>query len=318
MTDALPTLSFDWNTCSLDEWQGLLARIPQSNLLQTWPYAQTMRSQQYMGTRFGIVREGNECVALCQIQEIKLLGVIHVITLDRGPLWLEDRGTELDWQAFIQLFAATFPKRLGRMRRFMPELPFTPEAEDWMTQNGFRRKYPGYQSIWVELSPDSDSLRKNLKQKWRNRLNVAERSNLTIKSDRPNQYISRLLMHYRDDKRAKNYPGPDPKLVQSLFQSFSASDDVLLLRAEQKGEMIAAILIFCHGQAATYQVGWSDEQGRNVSAHHKLLWDVIVALKERGITWFDLGGIHPDSAEGVTKFKRGLGGKAFQLVGLYK
>ncbi|HBA41433.1 MAG TPA: GNAT family N-acetyltransferase, partial [Alphaproteobacteria bacterium] len=47
-------------------------------------------------------------------------------------------------------------------------------------------------------------------------------------------------------------------------------------------------------------------QGRKSAATNFLLWQAIEILKERGIDWFDLGGIHPDAAPGLTHFKSGL------------
>ena len=92
---------------------------------------------------------------------------------------------------------------------------------------------------------------------------------------------------------------------------------MLVLRANLDGEPVAGILIFTHGKSATYQVAWTNEAGREHRAHHLLLWHTILELKERDITWLDAGGINPEHAEGVTRFKRGLGGDEFELIGFY-
>ena len=80
--------------------------------------------------------------------------------------------------------------------------------------------------------------------------------------------------------------------------------------------MIAAVMIFIHGRGATYQAGWTTPYGRDKGAHHLLLWQAIVALKQRGVTSFDLGG-HTHDNEGLMRFKQGLGGHEITLIGSY-
>ena len=40
----------------------------------------------------------------------------------------------------------------------------------------------------------------------------------------------------------------------------------------------------------------------------KLQWTLIKWLKERGVRWYDLGGIDPEGNPGVYSFKRGFSG----------
>ena len=316
LTEPSLDMSIDWTAGSVAHWDDLIGQADRSTLLQSWPYAQTMRASQQMGARFGVITVGTETVGLVQIQEIKL-GPIHIVALDRGPLWLIPKVSQDHWAAFFTLFAETFPKRLGRFRRVMPEVNKDPTLEQTLHTLGFRRKTPGYQSIWLDLTPDVGVLRRNLKQKWRNRLNVAERSALTVNNDHPDRHIQWLIRHYTEDRRKRRYPGPSPKIVQHLCQFAQPRNEVLLLRALDQDTPVAAILVFRHGHAATYQIGWTSDKGRKLSAHHLLLWHAIDELKTAGTHHFDLGGINPESAEGVTQFKRGLGGKEFELIGLY-
>ena len=73
-----------------------------------------------------------------------------------------------------------------------------------------------------------------------------------------------------------------------------------------------------HGQCATYQIGWTSADGRTANAHHVLLWDAISLLRDRGYRFLDLGGINPEAASGVTRFKTGLGGTPYALVPIHR
>jgi lipid II:glycine glycyltransferase (peptidoglycan interpeptide bridge formation enzyme) len=119
------------------------------------------------------------------------------------------------------------------------------------------------------------------------------------------------------DKLQRGYDGPDLPVITALGQRFAVEKNLLIGTAKLENNKIAAILILCHGTSATYQIGWSSEDGRTHSAHHRLLFESLSQLRARGITDLDLGGINDDSAKGVKTFKTGMGGETIQLAGLY-
>lgn len=315
--DADSAYQIQWNDLDLAAWEKLFAEIPQSNLLQSWPYAQMMRQRQQMKTRFGRFTKDGETLALFQVHEVKLGPLYHVVTLDRGPLWLDLPVSKDDWAAFALSYAEAFPKRLGRRRRFMPELETSPWAENLLKKAGFVPKALGYQSIWLDLGRSQAELRANMKGKWRNKLNQSERRHLSVRPRNDPASFSWLMQRYAEDRRLRRYRGPSVALLRSLYSFCAPRGEVFALFAAKGDETVAGILVFRHGTSATYQVGWTSEAGRALSAHQFLLWHGITQLKSEGCSWFDLGGIHPEDAEGVTRFKRGLGGVPFQLVGIY-
>ncbi len=309
-------MDFDWSQRPVREWRAFLARAPQVTLLQSWPYARAVRAQNQLMTRTAVVRQHGAPRGVFQIQEVTL-GPLHVVHLHRGPLWLDDAPSRDEWADFLKLFDETFPARLGRWRRIMPSLPHTDETEALMTALGYRAKGDPYQTIWVDLTPDLAVLRRGLKQKWRNALNKAERSRLAIEHDTKGRLGDWFTGVYGTDKARRGYRGASPRFLSRLIQEAALFDDVWILRALKQGEPIAGIVLFLHGRSATYQAGWTNAEGRAANAHHLLLWQAIAALKNQGTTAFDLGGVHPAMAEGVTRFKQGLNGEHCILCGLY-
>ena len=83
------------------------------------------------------------------------------------------------------------------------------------------------------------------------------------------------------------------------------------------GGILAAVFILFHGNSATYRVGFTTTEGRKYNAHNLLLWDCVVELKKRNVKNFDLGGVEPNTAGGVTKFKQGMGARPFVTSGIY-
>ena len=65
------------------------------------------------------------------------------------------------------------------------------------------------------------------------------------------------------------------------------------------------MLLFRHGNTATYLLGWNSPEGRRRRAHNLLLWRAVLELRERQVGWLDFGGVNP-AAPGVARFKLGM------------
>jgi lipid II:glycine glycyltransferase (peptidoglycan interpeptide bridge formation enzyme) len=93
--------------------------------------------------------------------------------------------------------------------------------------------------------------------------------------------------------------------------------NILTVRADLGRERIAAMMFLIHGTAATYEVGWTSDKGREIHAHNLILWKSIEELKSRGIRMLDLGGVNTTRSAGIARFKIGTGGKVLTLAGSY-
>lgn len=296
-------------------WESLLNRCPHTTVLQSFYYAQAMREVHYQQARHGVIIIDGVEAGIVQIQENSLLwGGLHVMTLDRGPLWFNGFGSDAHWQGFAEALNAEFPKRFGRKRRFMPEYWQKDHKQfDLWTKSDQSRLYKTY---FMDLTPELDKIRSKLKQKWRNILNKSEKKGLTIQIDDKLVTFGQLLRNYTIDRADKNYAGASTKFLASLAKFAGFNGDCLILNALQGQTIIASILVFKHGKGATYQVGWTNDKGRESAAHHLLLWEAVKILKGKGIITFDLGGYN-DETEGVKRFKKGLGGQDIELIGRY-
>ncbi len=133
------------------------------------------------------------------------------------------------------------------------------------------------------------------------------------------QGADEFLRTYEADRAQKNYSGPSWRMLEALLKFMVPRGEAVILTAEREGEApLAGMLILLHGSSATYQVGWNLVEGRKVWAHHRLFWHAMVMLRGRGITDFDLGGVNDESAQGIKRFKEGLGGRFVKLAGFYR
>ena len=269
--------------------------------------------------RWGLIEIEGSPVGLVQIFENGLCNnLFHAIILDRGPLWFEGCGSDAHFESFIKTFRQEFPKRWGRKIRFIPELANTRNIDPLLRSYGFQRQgTPAYQTIWLDLRPDMELIKKGFSKGWRNSVQKAERSQLSIEWDDKTRSLAQFLQFYEIDKSLKNYSGPSARFLSLLGKSCAPQKNMIIGRALRDGKEIAAILIVCHGSSATYQVGWTLDEGRKTAAHQFLLARALPMLKEKGIMDFDLGGVNDETAAGVKKFKAGLGGEAVTLSGLF-
>jgi len=308
----------------MEEWNRLLALVPRVPLTQTFEYGVAIARTERFLPRLGIISADNRPIGIVQVLERHPLGVLHFARIHRGPLWLgSEPSLNLQRLVFIAL-RNEYPRGLTRWTTLLPELPAGDENAAMIVASGFRRTGTGYQTIWLDLSRPLEELRARLSNSWRNHLSLAERGPLVVDISTEGLELPWLANLTTLDQKGRHYRGPSGPLVIRLRNVFHRQGGVLLLRAMAppgsfgEPEPVAGILVLRHQLTATWLIGWSGPTGRRFQAHTLLLWQTIVRLKALGTRWFDLGGINPTHAPGVTCFKRGLGGEEVDLVGSFR
>lgn len=271
-------------------------------------------------SRTGLIVIGGKTVGMARVTERRALGgLIHDVMFDRGPVWIEGRGGPGDHAHFWPAFRAAFPKRAGRRFRLVPEIEDSIAARRIIADASFHRlDRQAYQTIWLDLQRDDQTIRSQLRADWRGRLNKAMRQqDLAIIWDDPLRFLPLFIKQYQLDKTRKAYPGASPAYLDRLARHFAASGDLLIGRALSGGQAVSAMLILKHEASATYQAGWTLPSGREMAAHHRLMWESFALLRGAGLVQFDLGGLNDQGAKAVGDFKRRIGGDLQRLVGQY-
>lgn len=307
---------------TIKNYQALLDKVDKSNLLQSYDYAYAIRYTQNLYPHLCIIKKNKKEIGFFQLHHASILfGLFHALTLDRGPLWFDNHGTKEDIEEFIALLNEKFPDRIGRARRFTPEIENNSikGINELLEKHGWEQKedVPPYKTLYVNLSQKLEDIRSSFNQKWRNQLNKAEKEKLVIHEDTTGSLIETLIHHYTIDKQKKGYNGPSDELLLPLFQSSAKNKNLLILSAHKNNDVVAMIGIIKHGKTATYQVGWTTQRGRETQAHNLLLWSALRILKKEKFSYLDLGGVNEEHAAGVTHFKSGMGGKEAKLIGQF-
>ena len=301
-------MRFDWTLRTLQEWKELLEQAQQANWMQTWAYAQASFKKDWIPTQMAAVSDDEGVlVAILALQKI-VLGPIKFIRINRGPLWLKKNVNEEDLLQFAQLLRSEFPKSWLTKIKWLPEFNLSPNGFKSLEEIDFKLAQKNFQTTWLDLSQSELALRSNLKQKWRNGLNKFERAGLVIKVENTPGHLSEFLNFYELYKKQKNFAGPTREFLGIELSEAFRQKQATLVWAMEDGLPIAGIAIHSHGKNISYRAGWNSSQGKKTCAHYGLLWQAILHFKKLGFQQFDLGGILPLEAQGLTHFKLGLGG----------
>ena len=301
-----------WNQTDREMWDAAHAKAA-APLQQDWAYGACMKALGVEVLR-ACVTSNDQPVALAQFIVRKWLGVLGVALCGRGPVWLTSLSGAEKAQAYAAL-KKSLPMKGLKLVLITPE----EEASKDLGLSPWRRVMTGYSTVMLDISPSMEALRAQLDKRWRHRLGGAENSELTIHrvGTNPGQYrwLLDADMQQREERNLEGLPIAFFDLYAKARQV--PAKTILTMRADVGRDRVAGMLFLIHGEAATYQLGWTSDQGRDLHAHNRLLWAAIEELKTRGVRWLDLGGVNTQRSAGVARFKIKTGGRVVTFAGTY-
>lgn len=315
------------------DWVAAEAAVRLSVLEQSWCYGEATRTTtrgKVRPERWLLRRADGALAGLAQVFVRQVPPFGRFLRLVRGPLFVPGLSAD-ERAAALALIRDAYPWRQRCLLWWLPELNGGRDSEAMMARLGLRPMMTGYSSIRYDLRPPRDRLRGQLDGKWRNMLKGAEKSVLLLEQSSVangtwnDEAFAALMGEHARHRLEEGFGGPDAKFYAAFADAVRggpAGEDALLFWAHAGSHLgrvrpIAGILVLRHGPAATYAMGWSNEAGRLVKAHYRLLWQAVLALQDQGVTDFDLGGVDTQRGAGVARFKLGLNGAVFTLAGSY-
>ncbi len=303
-----------WRDIDMAQWDAGHAQAC-APLQQDWAYGASMAALGVPVLRASVEADGQP-VALAQFMLRRWGSVASVALCSRGPVWLQD------------ISAADKARVYAELKRSMPKAGWglhlhmvSPEETDAAQQGlrSLRRVMSGYATVMLDLRQDLSDLRASLTSKWRGRLASAENSELSVHRVGTNAGQYRWLLDQQQSMGAQRGFASLPLPFYDLYvpSRQQPSQTVLTLRADLGRDRVAAMMFLLHGRAATYQVGWANDLGRQTHAHNLLLWRGVEELQKRGIQRLDLGGINTERSAGIARFKMSTGGAVHILTGTY-
>ena len=166
-----------------------------------------------------------------------------------------------------------------------------------------------YRTFLLDLAPPLEELRRKLDAKWRNKLTQSEKKSLTIVSGSGAEHYRTFCGMYYEMRERKTFDTTvDVEEFARIQADLPGSHRMQVLICEQEETPVAGIVCSAMGDSAIYLLGATTDGGLNSRGAYLLQWTVIQWLKEKGVRWYDLGGIDSESNPGVYSFKKGFSG----------
>ena len=306
----------EWFKGSKKDWRKYIEIMVKSNLLQSWAYGKAKEESKGWRVRRGVIRHNGNIKAIFQALEKSWL-FFGVIRINRGPMLINGKDDFETKYNVYKILKKTWRFWKGRILLIAPELDDTPENRAILQLAGYRkREKMHWQSSWMDLNKSKEELRKQLSKNWRKNLGRSEKNKLTIEINDNNETFEWILKLYKEMQVKKKFSGiPCELLIELRGELLESHEMYSFIVHNNDGDPLAAHIVVRHGLASIPLVSWCSEEGQRLYAPNYMLWSIILAMKDLGVQWFDNGGFDVENTPNIAKFKRGLRGEEYTLVG---
>ena len=303
------------------EWDAFLTNRPHAHLMQTTAWGDLKSAFGWQVTR--LVTQLPKGAVGAQLLFLRLYPGLTLAYLPKGPVG--------DMPGQIDLLEPLLPEldNLCRQRRaaFLkvePDQLLDPVLLfELKPPTGFRPSQHAIQpprTILVDLCGNEEQVLGRMKQKTRYNIRLALKKGVIVQPSADLELFYRLL---EATGQRDQFGIHSVDYYRRAYELFHPRGEGELLVAEFEGELLAALMVFAHGERAWYFYGASASQRRDLMPTYLIQWEAMRWARARGCTQYDLWGI-PDVDEqvlesqftertdglwGVYRFKRGFGGR---------
>lgn len=303
---------------SEERWNVLVKAFEDASIYQSWAYGAVRWGEHKLSHL--VLKQDGVPVGAAQVCIWMLpLNAGGFAYIPWGPLWRRrgSQSTDGVFSAIIRALREEYVQKRGLLLRVAPSFSGKqyPTEADVLAEHSFHRSqsHSPYRTLVLDLSPTLEEIRKNLKQKWRNQLNKAEKIDLEVISGTGDDMYSTFLDLQREMMRRKRYN------TEMDYEEFGRVQERLpedlkmkIFTCKSAGEPMCVTIISAIGSTAIYLLGASATGGMKLNGSNLVHWRIIQWLKENGYQTYDLGGIDPGGNKGVFRFKIGIAGKSGQ------
>ncbi|MCD4761478.1 peptidoglycan bridge formation glycyltransferase FemA/FemB family protein [bacterium] len=291
------------NEFNNQEWNRFILSFEHSCFLQSWEWGEFENKSGLKIKRMAVGEPGNiKASALLIIRELGL-GKKYLYS-PRGPLFKDKESL-----GCLLIEIANYAKEKNCIFYRLE-----PESTSWFKGLKKTIDLQPKKTILLNLRLSEDELLKDMHQKTRYNIRLAGRKGvIASETDVSDFEIFWKLMQAtveRDGFRSHS-KGHYERLIDFDKKT------IRFFRAKYEGRIIAVSIVSFFGDTATYLHGGSANIHRHVMAPYILQWQAIKTAKKEGCKFYDLYGVDEKKWPGVTRFKRGFGGKEVKNSGTY-
>lgn len=188
----------------------------------------------------------------------------------------------------------------------------------------------------LDTSKSEEELLKQMKQKTRYNIKVAEKNRVEVGIDNSSEAFEEYLKLTKETTVRQGFYAHSPKYHRIMWSVLGKSQAPInnkqtnhsrltaeLMVAKYRGKIITTWVLFTFNDTLYYPYGASSREHREVMANNLVMWEVIKLTKARGLKHLDMWGAlgpEPDKNDpwyGFHKFKEGYGGRLVEYVGTW-
>lgn len=107
--------------------------------------------------------------------------------------------------------------------------------------------------------------------------------------------------------------------LKKEFEAFAKDNQVMLIEARHKGELLASAFVIFYNQEASYHYGVSGPLNNQYQGAYFCQWEAIKEAKKRGLKFYNFWGVAPKDQKkhrfyNLSIFKRGFGGEEIDYL----
>ena len=301
-----------------ENWESLISQFLDASLPQLWTNNTSDAKKKHLSHI--VIRKGDDILGCCQVLlRSTPLPRIGLADIQWGPVYIK-KENYINHEILRHLIHGIVDEYAIRRGYFIRITPYAKgdnkeTVKQIIEDEGFKRNVSErpYRTFMLDITPSLADLRKNFLQKWRNCLNKAEKSELTVVQGTNDELYNTFLMLGRKMVARKNLTKAhldafeqSRQLQKDLPDKFKMQ--IMVCQSEDKP--ICAAVCSAVGDTGIYVFAATDEEALKVNGSYLLQWHIIQWLKEQGIHYYDLGAFNPQKNPGGYHFKKGIAGKS--------
>ena len=312
--DLKPGYSVEIDSVEKEEWNAILEQFDDASIYQSWSYEAVISGERNLSHL--LLKRKGELLAAAQARIRRIpftnFGAAYIRW---GPMW-KLRGKEADPEVFEQVLFALRREYASRRRLVMWILPLLFDDssaifDPILTRAGFTPVSVQVQrTLLVPLENSLQQLRKGVEQKWRNRLNRAEKNSLRIVEGCDDNLFEQFIEVYNEMHERKQFvETSDVHQFRLIQRDLPERFQMKILIAFSGDKPAAGLICSKIGEMGMYLFAATSNAGLNSQGSYLLQWRALGWLKENDARWYNLQGINPELNPGTFRFKSGLCGK---------
>jgi hypothetical protein len=296
-----------------EAWEHAVRQFADYSYRQSWAYGKTLAEKRGALSEHVAIQRGDEIVGMADVR-IKRVPVIGggLAYISGGPLVQRFQDGDDAFSRFgacLHALIREYVSRRGLTLRILAPIGLTERNElnsKCFESAGFHRTDRGehYRTVLLDVNRPLEEIRASLHSHWRRHLNGAERNDLTVTFGTE---VERFEQVAKMSEALRARKGFDLDLDAGFFadvqRKLSEQDRLVVGLVMHNGVPVAGNITAMHGDTAVYLVGASTDAALECKASYLMHWKTIELVQERGLKWYDLGGIDPEVNPGVTSFK---------------